>query len=58
MTRGDPSGGWYWWDIAPTTLNAAWTGQWFDYPDAAITNDNLFVTFNMFNIAGAGSGRR
>jgi len=39
-------------------LNAAWTGQWFDYPDAAITNDNLFVTFNMFNIAGAGSGRR
>ena len=53
-----PAGGWYWWDIAPTTLNAAWTGQWFDYPDAAITNDNLFVTFNMFNIAGAGSGRR
>jgi hypothetical protein len=48
-----PTGGWYWWDIAPTTLNAAWTAQWFDYPDAAITNDNLFVTFNMFNAAGA-----
>ena len=42
-------GGWYWWDIAPTTLNAGWTSQWFDYPDAALTADNLFVTFNLFN---------
>ena len=48
-----PTGGWYWWDIAPTTLNPAWTAQWFDYPDAALTNDNLFVTFNVFNTAGA-----
>jgi hypothetical protein len=44
-----PSGGWYWWDIAPTTLDAAWTNQWFDYPDAAVTDDNLFVTFNIFD---------
>jgi hypothetical protein len=46
-------GGWYWWDIAPTTLDAQWTGLWFDYPDAALTDDNLFVTFNVFNDAGA-----
>lgn len=43
--------GWYWWDIAPTTLDASWTEQWFDYPDAALTDENLFVTFNMFNAA-------
>src|SRR5690348_11695519 len=22
-------GGWYWWDIAPTTLDATWTNLWF-----------------------------
>ncbi|MEO7268202.1 MAG: hypothetical protein ABIW49_03225, partial [Knoellia sp.] len=43
------AGGWYWWDIAPTTLDGGWTNMWFDYPDAALTADNLFVTFNMFN---------
>jgi hypothetical protein len=46
------AGGWYWWDIAPTTLNREWTGLWFDYPDAALTEENLFVTFNVFNDAG------
>jgi hypothetical protein len=48
----DFPGGWYWWDIAPTTVNAGWTGVWFDYPDAAVTADNVFVTFNVFNAAG------
>lgn len=46
-------GGWYWWDIAPTTLDASFTNMWFDYPDAALTADNLFTTFNMFNTEGA-----
>ncbi len=41
-------GSWYYWDFAPTKLNAAWTTMWFDYPDMAFTNDNLFVTFNGF----------
>ncbi len=41
-------GSWYWWDFAPTNLNATWKTMWFDYPDMAITNDNLFVTFNGF----------
>jgi hypothetical protein len=41
-------GSWYYWDIAPKDLNAAWKELWFDYPDAAFTNENLFVTFNMF----------
>ncbi len=47
--RDFASGGWYWWDIAPTTLDRSWTGVWFDYPDAALTADNLFVTFNVFD---------
>jgi hypothetical protein len=45
------SGGWYWWDIAPSTLNGAWTDVWFDYPDAAFTSESLVVTFNVFDAA-------
>lgn len=45
-------GGWYYWDISPATLNGQWSNLWFDYPDAALTNDNLWVTFNVFNSAG------
>ena len=41
-------GAWYYWDFAPTNLNPAWTTMWFDYPDAACSNNNLFVTFNAF----------
>jgi len=44
-----PSGGWHYWTIAPTTVNRGWTKQWFDYPDAALTHDNLFVTFNVYD---------
>jgi len=47
-----PSGGWYYWTIAPTTLDRGWTKQWFDYPDAALTHDNLYVTFNVFDSGG------
>ncbi|MEX5258477.1 hypothetical protein [Kocuria arenosa] len=47
---GNP-GAWYWWDIGPGTLDAAWSTLWFDYPDAAITEANLHVTFNLFNSA-------
>ena len=46
-----PTGGWYWWDIGPQTLDGSWSNLWFDYPDAALTNDNLFVTFNVFDAA-------
>jgi len=42
-------GNWYYWDFAPTALNPAWNTLWFDYPDMAFTNNNLFVTFNGFD---------
>lgn len=45
--------GWYWWDFSPQGLNAAWTDMWFDYPDAAVSTNQLYVTFNAFNTAGA-----
>ncbi len=48
----DFPGGWSFWEIAPTTLNPAWTGLWFDYPDAALTAENLYVSFNVFNASG------
>jgi hypothetical protein len=41
-------GSWYYWDFAPKDLNAAWKKAWFDYPDMAFTQENLFVTFNLF----------
>lgn len=47
------SGSWGWWDIAPTHLDAAFAGQWFDYPDAALTDQHLVVTFNMFDASDA-----
>jgi hypothetical protein len=45
------AGQWYWWDIGPTTLDDTFTDLWFDYPDAALSDGNLYVTFNMFNAA-------
>jgi hypothetical protein len=48
VCRDTAFGSWYYWDFVPRNLNAAWTNVMFDYPDMAFTNDNLFVTFNMF----------
>jgi hypothetical protein len=48
VCRDTAFGSWYYWDFAPQNLNSTWTTIWFDYPDMAFTNDNLFVTFNAF----------
>jgi hypothetical protein len=48
VCRDTAFGSWYYWDFSPRNLNAAWTTMWFDYPDMAYTNDNLFVTSNAF----------
>lgn len=45
------SGPWAWWDFAPTQLDPQWTDIWFDYPDAALSDSHLFITFNAFNAA-------
>jgi hypothetical protein len=48
VCRDSDFGNWYYWDFAPANLNSTWGNQWFDYPDMAFTNAQLFVTFNMF----------
>jgi hypothetical protein len=53
ISRGASFGSWYWWDFSPTALNPAWTNMWFDYPDAAVSANNLYITFNAFNTAGS-----
>lgn len=53
ISRGNSFGSWYWWDFSPQALNAAWADMWFDYPDAAVSSNNLYLTFNAFNSAGA-----
>jgi len=47
-TSGRPAG-WFYWDFSPAALNPAWANLWFDYPDAATTNDHLYITYNMFD---------
>ncbi|MFD5880991.1 hypothetical protein NRK68_09145 [Streptomyces yangpuensis] len=40
---------WHWWDISPRDVNPAWTDRWFDYPDAAVSSNHLYLTFNLFD---------
>jgi hypothetical protein len=49
VSRTASFGNWYYWDFNPQNLNPAWTTMWFDYPDMAFTDNNLFVTFNGFS---------
>ena len=49
ISREAQFGSWYDWDFTPRGVNSTWTANWFDYPDMACTDANLFVTFNMFN---------
>jgi hypothetical protein len=53
VCRGASFGSWYYWEFTPTALNAAWTDMWFDYPDAAVSSNQLYITFNAFNTAGS-----
>src|SRR5919107_1339384 len=53
ISRGASFGSWYWWDFSPRALNNAWTDMWFDYPDAAVSANHLYITFNAFNAAGS-----
>ncbi len=53
ISRGASFGSWYWWDFSPTALNSTWTDMWFDYPDAAVSRNHLYLTFNAFNAAGS-----
>ena len=47
------NGPWKYWGFAPAQLSPAYSNLWFDYPDAALSANHLFVTFNVFNAADA-----
>jgi len=42
-------GTWRWWDLTPTEVDPGWSGEWFDYPDLAESDDRLWMSFNMFD---------
>lgn len=48
ISREASFGTWYWWDFVSSGGLAGWAGNWLDYPDMAFTNEQLFITFNMF----------
>jgi hypothetical protein len=43
---------WCTYSTQPINVNGAWTGQWFDYPHLALSNNYLYISTNMFNAAG------
>jgi hypothetical protein len=46
------AGPWSYWDFGPGLVDPTWaTNAWFDYPDAATSDNNLFITFNVFSAA-------
>ena len=51
ISRGNSFGSWYYWDFSPRALNPAWTDMWFDYPDAAISANHIYITFNAYDTA-------
>jgi hypothetical protein len=42
---------WHFWDLRPATTNPAWTGEWFDYNHAALSDNFLYVGSNAFTVA-------
>ena len=45
-----PSQKWRYYDFSPQSIGN-WTGEWFDYPDLATSDNNLFITVNTFTTA-------
>lgn len=51
VSRSGTHGSWHWWDVAPTDLDQAWDDVWFDYPDLAVSDGHLWISFNMYDSA-------
>ncbi len=41
---------WVFWDLRPVGVDPAWSGQWFDYNHAALSNGFLYVGSNVFTV--------
>jgi hypothetical protein len=47
-TSGVPVPWTRYWDFAPVNINPAWaTNAWFDYPDATVINNHLYITYTV-----------
>ena len=49
VSRTALPGSWHWWDVAPTDLDASWTDVWFDYPDLAVSDTCLWISYNQYD---------
>jgi len=49
---------WHWYDFKPDQVNAAWTGEWFDYNHAALSHNFLYIGTNAFQSGGSGGFTR
>lgn len=52
-SRTGASGTWTTWDFAPTDMDPALGGLWFDYPHLGTTEEHLWVSFNLFTTHNA-----
>jgi len=48
---------WRYYDFSPESLGG-WTNEWFDYPALALTDNNLFITSNSFDVRPRGPYKR
>lgn len=52
ISKPGASGPWSFWDFAPATFDTAWASDtMFDFPDVATTDNNLYITYNVFTIS-------
>ena len=49
-TLGDDD--WLWWDFNTTSIDPAWTNEWFDYNHASATAGHFFVGTNVYGLGG------
>ena len=51
-TSGRPTAPWTYWDFAPQTFNNTLApNAWFDYPDVAFTDNQMYITMNVYDTA-------
>jgi len=48
VSRDTAPGTWHSWDVSPTDIDASWK-SWFDYPDMAISEKHLWISFNQYD---------
>lgn len=53
VSRNAAPGTWHWWDVAPADLDPAWTDVWFDFPDLATSEANLWISCNQYDTGNA-----